>query len=92
MPLKRKSLKRSFSLLALTAILSTSAKSGEVYPFNKFNTEKIFYKNTLLKSSEVIQEKNNFFQNHNYLLSSLISNPNLLEINGPSVSLVFKTS
>ncbi len=90
LPLKRKSLKRSFSLLALTAILSTSAKSGEVNPFYKFNIEKNFYNNTLLKSSEVIHKKNNFFQNHNYLLSSLISNPNLLEINGPSVSLVFK--
>ena len=90
MPLNRKSLRRSFSLLALTTLLSTSANSAENIYFKKFNSKRIVDKNILLNSSEEFSNAVNLSQNQNYLLSSLISNPNLLEIDGPPVSLVFK--
>ena len=58
--------------------------------FNNFNPKKIVAQNIPLNYPEEFLNKDNLFQNQNYLLSSLISNPNLLEIEGPSVSLVFK--
>jgi type IV pilus assembly protein PilQ len=86
----RKFLKRSFSLFAITSFLSTSANSAVNISFNKFNPKKIVAQNIPLNYPEEFLNKDNLFQNQNYLLSSLISNPNLLEIEGPSVSLVFK--
>ena len=90
MRINRKSLKRSFSLFALTSLLSTSANSAENVSFNKFNPKKIVTQNILLNYPKEFLNEDKLFQNQNYLLSSLISNPNLLEIEGPSVSLVFK--
>ena len=90
MRINRKSLKRSFSLFAITSLLSTSANSAVNISFNKFNPKKIVAQNIPLNYPEEFLNKDNLFQNQNYLLSSLISNPNLLEIEGPSVSLVFK--
>ena len=86
----RKFLKRSFSLFAITSFLSTSANSAVNISFNKFNPKKIVAQNIPLNYPEEFLNGDNLFQNQNYLLSSLISNPNLLEIEGPSVSLVFK--
>jgi len=86
----RKFLKRSFSLFAITSFLSTSANSAVNISFNKFNPKKIVAQNIHLNYPEEFLNGDNLFQNQNYLLSSLISNPNLLEIEGPSVSLVFK--
>jgi type IV pilus assembly protein PilQ len=88
--INRKSLKRSFSLFAVTSLLSTSANYAENISFNKFNPKKIVAQNIHLNYPEEFLNGDNLFQNQNYLLSSLISNPNLLEIEGPSVSLVFK--
>jgi len=88
--INRKSLKRSFSLFAVTSLLSTSANYAGNISFNKFNPKKIVAQNIHLNYPEEFLNGDNFFQNQNYLLSSLISNPNLLEIEGPSVSLVFK--
>ena len=90
MRINRKSLKRSFSLFAITSILSTSANYAGNISFNKFNPKKIVAQNISLNYPEEFLNGDNLFQNQNYLLSSLISNPNLLEIEGPSVSLVFK--
>ena len=90
MRINRKSLKRSFSLFAITSFLSTSANSAVNISFNKFNPKKIVAQNIHLNYPEELLNGDNLFQNQNYLLSSLISNPNLLEIEGPSVSLVFK--
>jgi len=86
----RKFLKRSFSLFAITSFLSTSANSAVNISFNKFNPKKIVAQNIPLNYPEEFLNGDNLFQNQNHLLSSLISNPNLLEIEGPSVSLVFK--
>ena len=90
MRFNRKSLKRSFSLFAITSLLSASANSAGNISFNKFNHKKIVAQNIPLDYPEEFLNQDNLFQNQNYLLSSLISNPNLLEIEGPSVSLVFK--
>ena len=90
MRIYRKFLKRSFSLFAITSFVSTSANSAVNISFDKFNPKKIVAQNIPLNYPEEFLNKDNLFQNQNYLLSSLISNPNLLEIEGPSVSLVFK--
>ena len=90
MRINRKSLKRSFSLFAITSLLSTSANYAGNISFNKFNPKKIVAQNIPLNFPEEFLNGDNLFQNQNYLLSSLISNPNLLELEGPSVSLVFK--
>ena len=90
MRINRKSLKKSFSLFAITSLLSTSANYAGNISFNKFNPKKIVAQNIHLNYPEEFLNGDNLFQNQNYLLSSLISNPNLLEIEGPSVSLVFK--
>ncbi len=84
--LNRKSLRRSFSLLALTTLLSASANSAEDIFFNKSKVDKYFQFNNsreLFKNSQILDTTN-------FLISSSIVNPNLLEIDGPSVSLIFK--
>ena len=81
----RKSLRRSFSLLALTTLLSASANSAEVI-FNKSRVDKYFQSN----NSRELFENNQILNTPNYLISSSIVNPNLLEIDGPPVSLIFK--
>ena len=70
----------SFSLLAFTTFLSTNANSVEY----------IYSSNTRLNKSKDFLNESNSFLNKNYLLATSIANPNLLEIDGPSVSLVFK--
>ena len=82
----RKSRLRSFSLLALTTLLSASANSAEDIFFNKSKVDKYFQFNNsreLFKNSQILDKPN-------FLISSSIVNPNLLEIDGPSVSLIFK--
>ena len=81
----RKSFRRSFSLLALTTLLSASANSAEVI-FNKSKVDKYFQSN----NSRELFKNNQILNTPNYLISSSIVNPNLLEIDGPSVSLIFK--
>ena len=84
--LNRKSRLRSFSLLALTTLLSASANSAEDIFFNKSKVDKYFQFNNsreLFKNSQILDKPN-------FLISSSIVNPNLLEIDGPSVSLIFK--
>ncbi len=82
----RKSRLRSFSFLALTTLLSASANSAEDIFFNKSKVDKYFQFNNsreLFKNSQILDKTN-------FLISSSIVNPNLLEIDGPSVSLIFK--
>ena len=86
MPFNRKSLRRSFSLLALTTLLSASANSAEDIFSNKSKVDKYFQSN----NSRELFKNNQIINTPNYLISSSIVNPNLLEIDGPSVSLIFK--
>ena len=78
--LNKNFLHSSFSLLAFTTFLSTNANSVEY----------IYSSNTRLNKSKDFLNESNSFLNKNYLLATSIANPNLLEIDGPSVSLVFK--
>ena len=82
----RKSRRRSFSLLALTTLLSTSVNSEEDIFFNNSKVYKNLQSNTYRDISQNIQ----ILDNKNHLISSSIVNPNLLEIDGPTVSLIFK--
>ena len=82
----RKSLRRSFSLITLTTLLSASANSAEDIFFNKSKVDKYFQSN----NSRELFKNNQILNTPNYLISSSIVNPNLLEIDGPSVSLIFK--
>ena len=86
MPFNRKSLRRSFSLLAVTTLLSASANSADDIFFNKSKVDKSFQSN----NSRELFKNNQILDTPNYLISSSIVNPNLLEIDGPSVSLIFK--
>ncbi len=87
--LNRKSLRRSISLLALTTLLSNSANSVENI-LNYDSSKKLSIKNKNLINFKKFPKELNTYKNNNYLLSSSIENPNLLDIDGPSVSLVFK--
>ena len=78
--LNKNFLHSSFSLLAFTTFLSTNA----------YSVEYIYSSNTRLNKSKDFLNESNSFLNKNYLLATSIANPNLLEIDGPSVSLVFK--
>ena len=89
MQFKRKSLLRLFSTLALTSIFGANAYSAENIFFNNQNLKRVFNQKDTNKFTVFIKD-NELAENQNYLLSSSIVNPNLLEIDGPAVSLVFK--
>ena len=89
MQFKRKSLLRLFSTLALTSLFGANAYSAENIFFNNQNLKRVFNQKDTNKFTEFIKD-NELVENQNYLLSSSIVNPNLLEIDGPAVSLVFK--
>ena len=89
MQFKRKSLLRLFSTLALTSIFGANAYSAENIFFNNQNSKRVFNQKDNNKFTEFFKD-NELVENQNYLLSSSIVNPNLLEIDGPAVSLVFK--
>ncbi len=89
MQLKRKPILKLFSTLALTSIFSANAYSAEHTLFSNHNSNRVVNQKDTYKFKEFFQD-NNLVENQNYLLSSTIVNPNLLEIDGPAVSLVFK--
>ncbi len=73
----RKSIKKSIYFFALTSFLVVNTS----YAQNIFSKDKLLFlkKNSILNTNKEISK-----------LSSNISNPNLLDIKGPKVSLVFK--
>ena len=87
MLLNKKLLRRLFSSLALTTIFGAHAYSSENIFFNNFKS--VIYKVDNNKFTKFFKESE-LLDNQNYLLSSTIVNPNLLDINGPTVSLIFK--
>ena len=89
MQLKRKGLRKLFSTLALTSIFGANAFSAENVFFNNHKTNRVFNQKDNIAFTEFSKD-NELVDNQNYLLSSSIVNPNLLEIDGPAVSLVFK--
>ena len=89
MQFKRKSLLRLFSTLALTSIFGANAYSAENIFFNNQNSKRVFNQKDNISFTEFLKDYE-LEENQNYLLSSSIVNPNLLEIDGPAVSLVFR--
>ena len=89
MLLNKKLFRRLFSTLALTTIFGANAYSAENIFLNNFNYKRVTDKKDNNNFKKLFKD-NEFVENQNYLLSSSIVNPNLLEINGPAVSLVFK--
>jgi len=87
LPLNKKLFQRLFSTLALTSIYSFNAYSAEYIFLNNFKSVSDTEDDRTLRD---FFNDSQFGENQNYLLSSNIVNPNLLEISGPSVSLVFK--
>ena len=85
----KNSISKSFSLLALTSLLNA----------NVFAAEKLLYKNNSISSfnasrdkisNKKLRENLSKIINNNELISSTIVNPNLLTIDGPLVTLIFK--
>ena len=89
MQLKRKPLQRLFSALALTSIFGANAYSAENNFFSNHNSIRVFNQKDNNRFTKFFKN-NELVENQNFLLSSSIVNPNLLEIDGPAVSLVFK--
>ena len=89
MVLNKKLFRRLFSALALPTIFGANAFSAENIFLDNYNFKTIIDKKDNNKFTEYFKDSK-FIDNQNYLLSSTILNPNLLEINGPDVSLVFK--
>ena len=77
-------MRKSIALIAFTSLLGTTANA---YDYFLFENKKQNYNNFDLTSSE-----KKFLNNKNQLISSSIANPNLLDINGPNVSLIFKNA
>ncbi len=88
MQLKRKAFRKLFSTLALTSIFGANAFSAENVFFNNHKSNRVFNQKDNISFTEF--SKDNALVDNQYLLSSSIVNPNLLEIEGPAVSLVFK--
>ena len=89
MPLNKKHLRRIFSSLALTTLFGANVYSAENKFLVNFDFNSTLEKKNINKFKGFLNDSV-FTENQNYLLSSSIVNPNLLEINGPAVSLVFK--
>ncbi|MBO8243533.1 type II secretory pathway protein [Prochlorococcus marinus XMU1411] len=84
---QRKSIQRSIVLLVFTCFFGAPNIAQEL--LNTKSQKKIFLDNSKSFLSELkISNKDNFSRNQ--LISSSIINPNLLDIEGPKVSLVFK--
>ena len=89
--LKDNILRKSIAFIAFTSLLGTNANAYDYYlieskkqNFNNFNYTTSRRKDLNLETIHL--------SNKNLLISSSISNPNLLDINGPNVSLIFKNA
>ena len=85
-------LRKSIALIAFTSLLGTTAKA---YDYHLIGSKKqilndINYTNS--KKKDLNFENFYFANKKNLLISSSIANPNLLDINGPNVSLIFKNA
>ena len=87
--LNKKPFQRLFSTLALTTMFGANTYSAENIFMNNLNIRRFIANKDNNKFTEFIKNIK-LLENEKYLLSSTITNPNLLEINGPNVSLVFR--
>jgi len=82
-------LRKSIALIASTSLLGATANAYDYFLIERKNQSlnNIIYSQT---EREELNLEKHYLDNKNLLLSSTIANPNLLNINGPNVSLVFK--
>ena len=87
--LSNKPLRKSIALIASTSLLGATANAYDYFLIERKNQSlnNIIYSQT---EREELNLEKHYLDNKNLLLSSTIANPNLLNINGPNVSLVFK--
>ena len=84
-----KSFRRSIALVAFTGLWGSTSNAYEYFSVEiekQRSDNAIFY----AKKSEDLKPKTFYSNNKNLLVSSSIANPNLLDISGPNVSLIFK--
>ena len=88
---QRKPIKRSIALLAFTGLLGTALNSKELF-VDEVKKEIHIEKNQVppLKSINFDEIDYPYIFNKEEILASSIANPNLLDIEGPKVSLIFK--
>ena len=79
-----KFLTKTFSVLVFSSLFASGANSG-----SGLNNKKILFNNTLIEKNSNYSKDTIQLENI-YTTSSSIVNPNLLEIDGPEVSLIFK--
>ena len=85
-------LRKSIALIACTGLLGTTAKA---YDYRLIETKKQTLNDinfTPSTKKDLNIEKFYLTNKKNLLISSSIANPNLLDINGPNVSLIFKNA
>ena len=85
-------LRKSIALIACTSLLGTTAKA---YDYHLIESKKPTLNDinfTPLTKKDLNIEKFYLTNKKNLLISSSIANPNLLDINGPNVSLIFKNA
>lgn len=88
---QRKPIKRSIALLAFTGLLGTALNSKELF-LDEVKKEIHIENNQVppLKSTNFDEIDYPYIFNKEEILASSIANPNLLDIEGPKVSLIFK--
>jgi type IV pilus assembly protein PilQ len=84
----KKSIKRSVALLVFTSFFGAPNIAQGLF-FTE-SRKQISLNNNSIFSALKISDKDNASRYQNQLIASSIANPNLLEIEGPKVSLVFK--
>ena len=77
-------MRKSIALIACTSLLGTTANAYDYFLFKS--------KNQNYNDFDLTLSEKKFLNNKNQLISSSIANPNLLDINGPNVSLIFKNA
>ena len=90
--LNNNTLRKSIALIAISSLLGTTAKAYD-YHYIENKTQNLNNLNyTPSVKVDLNLKKLHLTNKKNLLTSSSIANPNLLDINGPNVSLIFKNA
>ena len=87
--LHKNTLRRSIALIAFTSLLGTTSNAYDLTLIKNEKQEFNIASDYSLTKKEYFNLENHN-SNKNLLISSSIANPNLLDIDGPNVSLIFK--
>ena len=89
--LKDNILRKSIALIAFTSLLGTNANAYDYY-LNESKKQNFNHFNYTSSTRKDLNLETIYLNNKNLLISSSIANPNLLDIKGPNVSLIFKNA